>query len=415
MADFIRRLGAASASYNACMTSKLDVCIRGDGAVGLALALDLSRQGLSVGLVSPSPSARSAVPERRAEMPVDDPAAGRSPDVRAYALNGASRALLQRLRVWDALPADAVTDVEDMQVQGDGPAELGGQAPHTGIVQFSAWQQGAEALAWIVDAAELESALAMAARFAPHLQRLSAAVPAALTVLAEGKDSVSRAALGVRFTRQPYGHTAVAARLTATAPHLGVARQWFRSPDVLALLPFDRPLAGQSYGLVWSLPDAEAQHWMAADAAAFEQALNDATSGAAGALSLASDRAAWPLALGQADRLCGPGWALVGDAAHVVHPLAGQGLNLGLADVAALAEVLAAREPWRPLGDERLLRRYERARAAPTAAMAGVTDGLWHLFAPPTPWLRELRNRGMTLFNQLSPVKRLLTQRAIDH
>jgi 2-polyprenyl-6-methoxyphenol hydroxylase-like FAD-dependent oxidoreductase len=99
---------------------------------------------------------------------------------------------------------------------------------------------------------------------------------------------------------------------------------------------------------------------------------------------------------------------LLGDAAHLVHPLAGQGLNLGLADVATLDAVLAEREPWRPVGDERLLRRYARRRAAPTRAMAQITDGLLHLFEHPTPLVRELRNRGLSLVNHLPSVKRWL-------
>jgi len=372
-----------------CMIS-IDVCIQGQGAVGLALALALARQGLQVGLTAPpAPTAG---------------AAAAAPDVRAYALNSASRGLLQALRVWDALPADAVTVVEDMQVQGDQAGSL---------LAFSAWQQGAEALAWIVDAAELDAALATAARFAPHLHRVDEGTPAALRVLAEGKASASRAALGVRFDRQPYGHSAIAARLRSDQPHQGVARQWFRSPDVLALLPFDRPAPGHSHALVWSLPEAEAQRWLQAPVAEFEAALAEATGGAAGSLQLAGERASWPLALAQADRVCGPGWVLVGDAAHQVHPLAGQGLNLGLADVAALAQVLSQREAWRALGDEALLRRYVRARALPTAAMAWLTDGLLHLFAPQQPLLRELRNRGLTLLNQATPLKRLLSARAM--
>jgi 2-polyprenyl-6-methoxyphenol hydroxylase-like FAD-dependent oxidoreductase len=115
----------------------------------------------------------------------------------------------------------------------------------------------------------------------------------------------------------------------------------------------------------------------------------------------------------RAAEVVGPGWALVGDAAHVIHPLAGQGLNLGLADAVALARVVAQREPWRALGDEALLRRYARARLWPTRTMAGAVDGLWQLFSAPAPGLRELRNHGMTLVDRFSPLKRFLVSRAL--
>lgn len=363
-----------------------DVLVRGAGTAGLAAALSLARQGLAVALQG-------------------TPAAAKAGDVRAYALNPASVALLAQLKVWDALPPDARTPVHDMHIEGDAPGAS---------LDFSAWSQGTEQLAWIVDAAELENALATAARFAPHLQWVDAEVPAALVVHAEGKASAARAALGVSMPFQPYGQRAVAARLVADWPHANTARQWFRSPDVLALLPFDRPQPGHGFGLVWSVPDARAEALMAMDAAAFEAALSDATGGAAGPLRLAGERAAWPLALARADRVAGPGWVLVGDAAHVVHPLAGQGLNLGLADVRSLAAVLAAREPWRALGDERLLARYARERAGPTRAMGHVTDALLHLFAADHPALKELRNRGLGLVDRVAPLKRFLTARALD-
>ena len=364
-----------------------DVLVRGAGAVGLATALALARQGLQVALLG------------------QPPAAAGQQDIRTYALNATSVALLQQLKVWDTLPADARTPVYDMHVAGDAPGA---------VLDFSAWSQGIETLAWIVDAAELEAGLRTAARYAPHLQWVDAEVPAALTVLAEGKASPTRDRLGVQMPLHRYGQRAVAARLVATQAHAGMARQWFRSPDVLALLPFDRPQPGHSYGLVWSVPDARADALMAMTDADFEAALAQATEGAAGALALAGPRASWPLAIARAESVCGPGWVLVGDAAHVVHPLAGQGLNLGLADVAALAAALAAREPWRGLGDERLLRRYARVRDWPTRAMGHVTDALLHLFASEQPLVKELRNRGLGLLNQLPPLKRLLTSRALD-
>lgn len=182
---------------------------------------------------------------------------------------------------------------------------------------------------------------------------------------------------------------------------------------MLALLPFERPAAGASYGLVWSCAQDRAEQLQALPPEEFERELNAVTGAAAGQLTLGSERSSWPLALARADAVSGPGWVLLGDAAHIVHPLAGQGLNLGLGDVAALTRVLADREPWRPLGDEKLLRRYARERLAPTLAMGELTDALQRLFAHASPAAQGLRNRGMDALDQLTPVKRWLTQRAL--
>jgi 2-polyprenyl-6-methoxyphenol hydroxylase-like FAD-dependent oxidoreductase len=367
--------------------SSLDVLVLGAGTVGMAAALALSRQGLAIGLRD------------------EAPAAARKPDLRAFALNAASVALLRELKVWDALPPDARTAVHEMRVEGDRPgAEL----------EFSAWQQQVAELAWIVDAAELEAALRAALRFAPHVQMLEADRPAALTLIAEGQAGHRRAQLGVAFERHGYGQAAIAARLESSQPHNGMARQWFRSPDVLALLPIDRPRAGYGFALVWSLPDEEAKALLALPDAGFEDALMQACGNAAGSLQLKSERASWPLAWAHAERTSGPGWALLGDAAHVVHPLAGQGLNLGLADVAVLARVVAARESWRSLGDAKLLARYARERAGPVRQMGQLTDGLLHLFASPWPLARELRCRGLTLVDRLPPLKRWLAAQALQ-
>ena len=373
-----------------------DVQVLGAGIVGRSLALALASTGLRVALRGDAARAGGAAG-----------AAHAGEDVRAYALNAASVALLQRLKVWDALPPHAATAVLDMHVQGDAPGAA---------IDFSAWQQRVSALAWITDAAVLERELAAAVRFSPHITVLAADTPvqAALTALCEGKASAARDALGIAFERVDYGHQAIAARLTSGRAHQGLARQWFRAPDVLALLPFDSPQPARSFALVWSLPNERAAALLALDDAAFEHELASATGGAAGELKLASARASWPLMDARAAHWSGPGWVLLGDAAHVVHPLAGQGLNLGLADVAALTEVIRQREPWRGLGDERLLRRYARERIVPTWAMGQVTDGLLRLFSHDAPAARELRNRGLTLVNHLSPLKRWLTARALN-
>lgn len=384
-----------------------DVRVRGAGIVGKTLALALARSGLRVQLVG------------------DAAPLSASADVRAFALNTASVVLLERLKVWQGLPPHASTAVLDMHVHGD----AGGAG-----LDFSAWEQRIAELAVIVDAAALETALSAALQYAPHVTRAdgdtaSSNVDAAraarstssrrapsrmLTAICEGRESAHRDALGVVFKSHRYGQRAIAARVTSSEPHRGAAQQWFRSPDVLALLPFDAPRAGSSYALVWSLPDARAAEMSALDDRAFTIALMEATGGAAGDLELASSRMTWPLVVGEADRWSGDGWVLLGDAAHAIHPLAGQGLNLGLADVTALTDVIDQCEPWRTLGDERLLRRYVRRRAAATWAMRTATDGLLRLFSHEGEGFRGARNHGLSLANKMSPFKRWLASRALD-
>ena len=365
---------------------RCDILVRGDGAVGATAALALSRQGLEIALLG---AERGPAP---------------SGDVRCYALNAASVALLRSIKVWDALPREARTAVHDMHIEGDRPGAR---------LDFSAWAEALPQLAWIVDAAALERTLHDALRFAPRVHRVTAEMPAALTVLAEGKASASRVQRGAQMARHGYGQRAIAARLLGQWPHGGLARQWFRAPDVLALLPIDQPEAGRGLALVWSLPDERAEALLALEPEAFEAELAAATAGAAGGLKLASARVAWPLAIGRAEPLFGPGWVLLGDAAHVVHPLAGQGLNLGLGDVAELVQVLDTRPYWRSVGDPKLLRAYERARKADFALVGGSGDGIQRIFTHPHPAAQALRNAGMQGFNSLTPIKKWVARRAM--
>src|SRR3954469_6605514 len=198
------------AAYNFSMATALDVCIRGAGIVGRTLALLLAGERLRVGLV-------------------ERPAAGAAHDVRAYALNMASRQLLESVRAW---PDEAhATPVAGMEVHGDDGA----------TVHFHP-ANGAPALAWIVDVAALEARLAQAVRFQPLVTVLQDAAPAPLTVVCEGKASATREEFGVEYDLRPYGQHAVAARLACERPHGHVARQWFAGGEVLALLP----LGGQT-------------------------------------------------------------------------------------------------------------------------------------------------------------------------
>ena len=380
------------------MSETFDVCIRGAGIVGRTLALLLAQQRLRVGLVQ-GPSA---------------PAAGQ--DVRAYAINAASKAVLESVRCWPT--GKAVTPVERMRVFGDAGGE----------VNFAANQSHQDALTWIVDVPALEATLASALQFAPNVTVVDAPQAAALTVVCEGKNSSTRAEFGVEFDSTPYGQTAVAARLHCALGHQNQAFQWFSGGDILGLLPLSDTPEGNSVALVWSVSDERSQELCALSPEEFTQALQSACllhgESAMGAMTLSSERVRWPLIQAVARRWTGQlgatasvqSWALAGDAAHAVHPLAGQGLNLGLADVAELARTLGLRsstEYWRGVGDPKLLRRYERARRAALAPIGAVMDGLQRLFAFDEPSVQHLRNLGMKGFERSGPVKNWVTRQAM--
>ena len=368
------------------MANTYDICIRGAGIVGRALALLLARERLRVALVAPAGAA-----------PVSAFGHG---DVRAYALNAASRALLESLRCWP--DERSATPVLRMDVQGD----------DGGSVTFDALDQGSTALTWIVDVPALESQLADAVRFQPLIDVLETPVDADLTVVCEGKASRTRSEFGVEFNVKPYPQHAVATRLDTEKPHGQTAWQWFSKGEILAFLPLDGPV-GNSVAVVWSVPYERVPDLLAASPEDFALMLETASHHALGRLSLKGERASWPLQLARADRWVGRGWALAGDAAHTVHPLSGQGLNLGLADAGALAQVLQDREDWRSPGDLKLLRRYERARQSDVLATSLATDGLQQLFSLAGGPAQALRNWGMSGFDRSGPLKDWVARRAM--
>ncbi|MFO0108097.1 MAG: FAD-dependent monooxygenase [Burkholderiales bacterium] len=375
-----------------------DICIRGAGIVGRTLAVLLAREQLNVTLV--------ATPDKP-----------NMPDVRAYSLNGAAKALLQDLRCWPNGPA--VTPVHQMQIWGD----QGGQ------LDFVASEMGVAELNWMVDVPDLEERLNTAVQFQTKIEVVNAPVAAPLTVVCEGRASQTRTELGVGFDITHYEQHALATRLVCEHAHQCIARQWFgwsRVPglaqpqaEILALLPMGGE-GGREVALVWSVHPLRAQELMAMSAEDFAVALASACELRLGGMQMSAERAVWPLQLARAERWIGPipgtskqSFALAGDAAHSLHPLAGQGLNVGLADVAELVQVIRAKEFWRPLHDIKLLRRYERARQADVQAMGLVTDGLQRLFAQPGPVWQNLRNWGMRGFDRSGPLKHWMTQRAM--
>jgi ubiquinone biosynthesis UbiH/UbiF/VisC/COQ6 family hydroxylase len=390
------------------MSTHYDICIQGSGIVARTLALILARERFRVALVGAA----------QAESAGDEKA-----DVRAYALNAASKNLLESLRVWpDAAHA---TPVLGMQVHGD----------TTGRVNFNAAEHGSEALAWIVDVEALEEQLLQAVKYQPlithveqivgaHLQDSITIIRRDLTVICEGKNSATREALGVEFDVTPYHQHAIAARLTGTLPHNNQALQWFKNGDILAFLPISEAVsgdAGNSMAMVWSIAEERAKELMALNAEDFAAEVATNSDNTLGEMKLYSARATWPLQLARADKWVGKhstlgSWALAGDAAHTVHPLSGQGLNLGLADVAELANVLGVirgKEYWRSVGDLKLLRRYERARKLDALALGTVTDGLQQLFARSESPLQALRNWGMQGFERSGGLKHWVTKRAM--
>jgi ubiquinone biosynthesis UbiH/UbiF/VisC/COQ6 family hydroxylase len=361
------------------MKAPQDVVVRGAGIVGMSLSLLLARQGLRVILVG------SVAPPARA-------------DVRAYAINHAGRQTLMDAGGW---PDDttAATPVQRMRVFGDGSGSLRFDAP------------AADDLTWIVDVPVVVARLQAAVHAQPLIEVVSpeaaeaAEFDAALTVISEGRDSSSRTQLGTEVIARRYGHDALATRVIADHPHQGVAWQWFDGQSILGLLPMGGE-GGRELGVVWSQAPQHAAFWRGQEVQALSEALSSASHHALGRLHVHAPVATWPLVLTRATRWVAPGVALAGDAAHTVHPLAGQGLNLGLADVAALAALIAQRDYWRSPGDWKLLRRYERARALPTRTVQQGIDALYLLFDSEWPVAAPLRNWGMALFDRLPMLKR---------
>lgn len=390
---------------------KVDVAVVGAGLVGAAMALGCAQLGLRVAWVGPVVA--PFVPSAQAPF-----------DSRIYALAPATIALLQRLRVWEAFNAARAQPVERMQIFGDTGAEL----------VFDAYGATVERLATIVEESELARVLRLGCEFAPSLQRFEGALEqvqflpqqaqlaladgrtlqASLVVAADGARSYVRAAAGISARDVPYGQTALVANFACEQWHRSTAYQWFSAHGVLALLPLPRSDAGaNAVSLVWSAPESLAQELRALPAADLGQRVSEITSAPLGALRPLGAAAAFPLRRLTVAQKIALRLALIGDAAHVVHPLAGQGLNLGLQDVATLLDVLSARESFREVGDAVLLRRYARTRAEAVGLMQATTDGLTRVFASADPRLQRLRNLGLTLVNHAPPLKRLLVQHAL--
>ena len=388
-----------------------DICIVGNGAIAKTAALAFAQAGQSVTLLAPPPAAAPATA---------DPGW----DARVYALNHTAFKLLSALKVWGALDMARVAPVDAMLVNGDGP--------HPGGLAFDAYGAHAGTLAWIIEDRNINQALDAALKFAHNVTHVSgravgllqedggatvqlddgSALRAALVVGADGAQSWVRGQCDIGMDYRAYGQRAVVSNFRCERPHHGAAQQWFTGAEgIVALLP----LPGDMVSLVWSAPEALADTLRRESAGQLAQRLAVYAQDKLGALTplqpeLVRD---FPLVLMRPHSMVAPRVALVGDAAHVVHPLAGHGMNLGFADVAQLVKTVNEREPQRAIGDERVLARYARARKEDVLLMQVTTDGLARLFGADLEPLRAVRNFGLNLLDKLPVLKRRLISHAM--
>ncbi|MEE2892290.1 MAG: FAD-dependent monooxygenase [Pseudomonadota bacterium] len=388
---------------------KAPLVIVGGGLVGAALALALERRGLAVQLVEPQPPSDARV------------------DPRTVALSPASIDLLRTLGAWtDELPGACAYRAMDVW-------DAGG----TGRIRFEAEALGVRSLGTIVPngsaLARLWARLAVrgvetitgagvtALERLPGVTRLTLAdervLQTPLAIAADGGRSALRGFAGVPVRTTAMGQVAIATTAIVERPHEDTAWQRFMDTGPLALLPLADDADGRHrVSVVWSLDEAAAEAVRRLDDGAFAQALTSASEARLGRILEVAPRGGFPLFQVHADRYVDDGLVLVGDAAHVVHPLAGQGVNLGLKDVTVLTDVLAdiASGPAaRRIGEARMLRRYERARRGDNALALGAMEGLKRLFGAEDPGVRLLRNRGLSFVDRAASVKRAFAEHAL--
>lgn len=389
-------------------TLDYDIVIAGGGMVGAATAAALEGTGLNVVVLEGGP-----LPV----MPLGEF------DIRVSAIAPASKALLEKLGAWQGIPPERIADIEVMDVW---------DAEGSGRIRFDAADIGEPALAWLVENRAMQAALAARlqrlpnVRYLPEMTLQSVEIgnervdvktesgehfTGKLLIAADGAASKVRQLMAIESAGWDFKQKAIVANVRSDVPHRHTARQRFLPTGPVALLPLaDRHF----YSIVWSADTDEADRLMALDEVAFGEALTEAMAGEGGTLALASDRAAFPLRLAHAESYVDHRLALVGDAAHRVHPLAGQGVNLGYADAEALAQVIAdAAGKRRDYGERYILEGYERARRAPNRIMLMAMDAFKRSFGSRHPAVVQFRNLGLSVADRLQPLKHFFMRRAM--
>ncbi|WP_374494384.1 UbiH/UbiF family hydroxylase [Zoogloea sp.] len=382
---------------------KFDVLIVGAGLAGAALAAALRGSRLKVGIVEARPPARPA-----------------GWDPRIYAISPANVDFLSSIGIWQHLDTQRLAPVYDMEIHGDAGGRL----------DFSAYDCGLRELAWILESSQMQLELWETVKRQHNVNLLCPAAPSALAidadaarltladgrqlearliVAADGRDSWARQAAGIGARNTPYEEKGVVANFRCEKPHRNTAIQWFRKDGVLAYLP----LPGEYMSMVWSAPDALADELVGLAPEALAARVGEAGDFRLGALETVTPAAAFPLRLMRVETVVKPRLALIGDAAHAIHPLSGHGINLGYQDARVLAEQLATLDAWRDPGELGILRAYARARAEETALLQYTTHGLNRLFKPADPLLAGVRNLGLNLTNRLPVLRNALVRYAI--
>jgi ubiquinone biosynthesis UbiH/UbiF/VisC/COQ6 family hydroxylase len=387
---------------------EFDIVIVGGGLVGASLAAALKSSGLKLALVE-----GQSLPTASEEIKED------VWDSRIYAVTPGNAEFLQQCGAWQKMDMSRVQQVEEMRIFGDSGAEL----------DFSAYQVGAAELTFILESRLLQQALwnglqqqdnltlfnpARCSELtwhpeAAHLKlQDSREIKAKLIVGADGRDSWVRQQAGMAETPTPYHQHGVVANFSISKSHHGIACQWFKPDSILALLP----LPGRRVSIVWSVSPERSAELLALPHEEFCAQVATASQSMLGEMQVITPPSAFALRVLNLAHITKPRLALVGDAAHNVHPLAGQGVNLGFRDARQLAEVLLG--TISDCGDINLLRNYERARREDILSMQLTTDALKHLFINDNPLLRTLRNLGLKTTNQITPLKKMLVRHALN-
>jgi ubiquinone biosynthesis UbiH/UbiF/VisC/COQ6 family hydroxylase len=386
-------------------SAHFDVVIVGGGLVGASFAAALARSGLTLALVESQPA------------PAPDPAW----DSRIYAISPGSRRFLEQSGAWDLLDPQRIAAVEQMRVFGDSGAKI----------EFSAYQMGVPELACILENRALHIALWEILAQQDNLTLLHPSrckilgvesdnatltleddrcLTANLIVGADGRDSWVRQQTGLSAAPRDYEQHGVVANFSCTIPHRGIAHQWFQSNGILALLP----LTGERVSMVWSVSPEQAALLRALPHAELCAQVATASHHTLGELAVITPAASFPLRSLTLPHISAPRVALIGDAAHNMHPLAGQGVNTGFRDAQQLARLIVDRGAQSDVGNAQLLRRFDRKRRKDILSMQATTCGLKQLFNNENPLLRTLRNSGLSIVNRLTPLKKSLMRHALN-